>query len=71
MAARTLALTLILTGFPQPPKATAPVFTDVFRSGAEGYGSIRIPAVLATKTGTVLAFAEGRRQPADQPRTTS
>ena len=48
------------------PTATAPVFTDVFRSGAEGYASIRIPAVLVTKTGTVLAFAEGRRRPADQ-----
>src|SRR5215217_4051881 len=43
-----------------------PEFTDVFTSGKEGYASIRIPAVLVTKAGTVLAFAEGRVRPADQ-----
>jgi hypothetical protein len=46
--------------------AGEPEFSDVFRSGAEGYVSIRIPAVLVTRAGTVLAFAEGRRRPVDQ-----
>ena len=41
-------------------------FADVFTSGAEGYASIRIPAVLVTKRGSVLAFAEGRVRPSDQ-----
>ncbi|GGO80030.1 sialidase family protein [Wenjunlia tyrosinilytica] len=36
-----------------------------FRAGTEGYASFRIPAVLATRGGTVLAFAEGRRDGAD------
>ncbi|KOV61756.1 alpha-sialidase [Streptomyces sp. NRRL WC-3618] len=32
-----------------------------FRSGKEGYASYRIPAVVATRTGTLLALCEGRR----------
>ncbi|MEU0929518.1 sialidase family protein [Streptomyces malaysiensis] len=31
-----------------------------FRAGTEGYASYRIPAVVLTRAGTVLAFAEGR-----------
>lgn len=31
-----------------------------FRSGQEGYASYRIPAVVATRSGTLLAFCEGR-----------
>jgi len=37
--------------------------TDVtvpFRAGREGYASFRIPAVVATAAGTLLAFCEGR-----------
>lgn len=46
--------------------AAQPESFDVFKSKAEGYAQIRIPAVLVTKAGTVLAFAEGRQRPADQ-----
>lgn len=46
--------------------AAEPQFSDVFTSKTEGYASIRIPAVLVTKAGTVLAFAEGRQRPKDQ-----
>ncbi len=34
---------------------------DVFVSGTEGYHSFRIPAVISTQDGTVLAFCEGRK----------
>ncbi|MGW0880411.1 sialidase family protein [Streptomyces sp. NPDC002671] len=34
--------------------------TVPFRSGHEGYASFRIPAVVATRAGTLLAFCEGR-----------
>jgi sialidase-1 len=34
--------------------------SEPFVSGTEGYDTFRIPAVLTTPSGTVLAFAEGR-----------
>ncbi len=34
---------------------------EVFRAGSDGYHSYRIPALLATRKGTLLAFCEGRR----------
>jgi sialidase-1 len=35
---------------------------DVFVSGEDGYDTYRIPALAVTKSGTVLAFCEGRRK---------
>ncbi|MCH8830850.1 MAG: exo-alpha-sialidase, partial [Planctomycetes bacterium] len=35
--------------------------TDVFVSGTEGYHTFRIPSVIVTKKGTLLAFCEGRK----------
>ncbi len=46
--------------------AEEPQFADVFTSGSDGYISIRIPSVVVTKKGTVIAFAEGRRKATDQ-----
>lgn len=34
---------------------------DVFRSGEGGYHTYRIPALIATRQGTLLAFCEGRK----------
>jgi sialidase-1 len=36
--------------------------TDVFVSGQEGYHTFRIPAVVVTTNGMLLAFAEGRKR---------
>ena len=39
----------------------APSETDVYVSGTDGYHTYRIPAVIQSRDGTLLAFAEGRR----------
>ena len=33
----------------------------IFKSGKEGYKCFRIPTIIKAKSGTVLAFAEGRK----------
>lgn len=45
-----------------PPE---PSHVTVFDAKADGFPSIRIPSVIVTKTGTLLAFAEGRAFPRD------
>ncbi|PIY40123.1 MAG: hypothetical protein COZ05_18175, partial [Armatimonadetes bacterium CG_4_10_14_3_um_filter_59_10] len=39
-----------------------PIHTDVFLGGEEGYHTYRIPSVITTLNGTLLAFCEGRRE---------
>jgi sialidase-1 len=40
---------------------TGPQLADVFVSGTQGYHTYRIPALLVTREGTLLAFCEGRK----------
>jgi sialidase-1 len=46
--------------------AAEPQFTDVFVAGKDQFPSIRIPSVVVTEKGAVLAFAEGRAVATDQ-----
>jgi len=46
--------------------ADEPEFITVFDAASDGYKSIRIPSIVVTKGGAVLAFAEGRAANSDQ-----
>lgn len=63
---RTRFALLLLLLVPQPGFGAEPEVVDVFVPEADGFASIRIPAVVVSKQGTVLAFAEGRAADADQ-----
>jgi sialidase-1 len=41
--------------------------TDVFRSGEEGYHAYRIPAIVSAADGSLVAFAEGRKENRGDP----
>jgi len=43
------------------PASPAPVKQVVFQSGTDGYHTYRIPAIVVTVKGTLLAFCEGRK----------
>ncbi len=55
-------LTLLLLSLSAPLSTWAAEFSqvEVFRSGQDGYHTYRIPALIVTKQGTLLAFCEGR-----------
>jgi len=42
------------------PAAASPQITDVFLGGRDGYPAYRIPALITTQHGSLLAFAEAR-----------
>lgn len=57
---------LIMPAFAQTTAATAPARVNVFTGGEDGYPAVRIPSIVISKAGTLLAFAEGRKNLSDQ-----
>lgn len=53
--------TLLLAGA-LPAAAASPTEQVVFVSGRDGYHTCRIPSLIVTKKGTLLAFCEGRKR---------
>jgi sialidase-1 len=49
------------TPAPPPRQGDDPLETDVYVAGQDGYHTYRIPSVILTAKGTLLAFAEARR----------
>lgn len=49
------------TLLPAAEAPSQPAQTIVYQSGRNGYDTFRIPAVVQTRAGTLLAFAEGRK----------
>ncbi|MCX7424044.1 MAG: sialidase family protein [Planctomycetia bacterium] len=49
------------SGWADEPGAKPPVEMAVFVSGQDGYDTYRIPSVIVSPKGTVLAFCEGRK----------
>ncbi len=60
----TLALLQLLPTVDDPLTASR---VPVFVAGSEGYHSFRIPALVTTTRGTLLAFSEGRKSSRSEP----
>ena len=57
---KTLTLLLLFLSALLSTQAAEFSQVEVFRSGQDGYHTYRIPALIVTKQGTLLAFCEGR-----------
>jgi len=58
----TLVCFLLLTSMATDhTRAEEPFRVDVFTSGADGYHTYRIPSLIVSRQGTLLAFCEGRK----------
>jgi len=49
-----------------PVWAAPPEVSEVFAEGKNGFPAVRIPSIVVTKSGALLAFAEGRKSLGDQ-----
>ncbi len=56
-----LALLFLACGLTAQDAVGVPLQKEVFVSGKEGYHTFRIPALIVSKKGTLLAFCEGRK----------
>jgi sialidase-1 len=67
MKNRFWVLLLALAALPVYGAEPLITHTDVFRSGVEGYNTYRIPAIVTAADGSLIAFAEGRKENGSDP----
>ena len=65
MIKASVAILLLGIGCGPPPETQVsppgPSQADLFVSGEDGYHTYRIPALIVTRQGSLLAFCEGRK----------
>lgn len=59
---RLLLAVFLLVGISGAMQGAEPEQTPIFISGQSGYHTYRIPSLIVTKLGTLLAFCEGRKK---------
>jgi len=62
MVGHVLAVALLLLPFAAPTRSAEPEQAPLLVSGQDSYHTYRIPALIATQKGTLLAFCEGRKK---------
>jgi sialidase-1 len=62
VALTSIALPMKRAAADSPDSASMIGCADVFTSGSGGYNTYRIPAIVVSKSGTLLAFCEGRKE---------
>ena len=61
VAGLAISTAALASGADKPSVSNAPSDVEVFTAGADGYHTYRIPALVVTKQGTLLAMCEGRK----------
>lgn len=61
LSRRAMRIACVALFLPHCVAGVEPVQTEVYRSGEGGYHTYRIPALITTPKGTLLAFCEGRK----------
>lgn len=63
--ARCFLSVVLLLGLALPASAAEPTFVELFKAGQGGYAIYRIPGLIVTRQGTLIAYCEARKTHSD------